>query len=80
MKKKIFLIVLIIISASKIFFAQQRIEKMAFAGPNGIFINTGMEIPFSASSQKIPFKYKIERSCAGQNNWAEITQLSASDN
>lgn len=80
MKKKIFLIVLIIISASKIFFAQQRIEKMAFAGPNGIFINTGMEIPFSASSQTNPFIYKIERSSAGQNNWAELTQLSAPEN
>lgn len=41
MKAKLFLIVLIIVSVPEIFFAQQRIEKMAFAGPNGIFINTG---------------------------------------
>ena len=80
MKTKLFLIVLIIISASKVFFAQQRIEKMAFAGPNGIFINTGMEIPFSSSSKIIPFKYKIERSNVGQNNWIELTQLSAPEN
>lgn len=80
MKTKLFLIVLIMISASKIFFAQQRIEKMAFAGPNGIFIYTGMEIPFSSSSKIIPFKYKIERSNSGQNNWTEVTQLSAPEN
>lgn len=80
MKTKLFLIVLIIISSSEIFFAQQRSEKMAFAGPNGIFINTGIEIPFAASSKMNPFKYKIERSKAGQSDWSEITQLSAPDN
>lgn len=80
MKTKLFLIVLVFISASGIFLAQQRTEKMAFAGPNGIFVNTGVEIPFSASSRTIPFKYKIERSDANQNNWREVAQLTAPEN
>jgi len=80
MKTKLFLIVLLIVSSSEIILAQQSTDIMSFAGPNGIFINAGIEIPFSSSSKTIPFKYKIERSYAGQNNWMEVTQLSAPEN
>jgi fibronectin type 3 domain-containing protein len=80
MKTKLFLIVLLIVSTSEIQFAQQSTDIMSFAGPNGIFINAGIEIPFSSASKTIPFKYKIERSTAGQNNWTEVTQLSAPEN
>lgn len=80
MKLKLFLIILsaILIADSK--FAQQKYEKIAFEGPNGIFVNTGSEIPFSASGKIILFKYKIERSLANQNSWSEVTQLSAPEN
>ncbi len=80
MKTKLFIIALLILSITEINFAQQRTDKMAFAGPNGIFVNTGTEIPFPASSKVKSFKYKIERSNAGQNNWTEVTQLSAPEN
>jgi len=80
MKTKLFLTVLLIFSTSEIFLAQQSTDIMSFAGPNGIFINAGIEIPFSSASKTIPFKYKIERSYAGQNNWTEVAQLSAPEN
>lgn len=80
MKTKIFLIVLLVISTTDYHFAQQTSEQMAFAGPNGIFVITGIEIPFSASGKDKPFRYKIERSAASQINWVEVTQASAPEN
>lgn len=77
MKTKLFFVIITFISLSNFHFAQQTTNKMAFAGPNGIFVNTGIEIPFSSTSKVNPFKYKIERSSAGKNDWVEITQLSA---
>lgn len=80
MKTKIFLIVLLVISTTDFYFAQQTSEKLAFAGPNGIFVNTGIDIPFRNSGKDKLFSYKIERSIAGQNNWSEVTQISAPEN
>ncbi len=80
MKSKLFLIALIVFSVTDFYLAQQNYEKMAFAGPNGIFIVTGLDFPFSVSSKLNPFRYKIERSLANQNNWSEVTQLSAPEN
>lgn len=77
MKTKIFLFVLI---AVNFYFAQQTSEQMAFPGPNGIFIVTGLDIPFSASGKSKPFSYKIERSQINQNKWTVVTQLSAPEN
>lgn len=80
MKTTLFFVILIFNSLSNFHFAQQITNKFAFAGPNGIFINTGIEIPFSFSGKENLFKYKIERSTAGKNDWIEITQLSAPEN
>lgn len=80
MKTKIFLIGLLFISTTEFHFSQQTYDQMAFAGPNGIFVNTGIEIPFSSSSKEKPFRYKVERSLAAQINWIEVTLISAPEN
>ncbi len=80
MKTKIFLIVLLIISATEFHFSQETYDQMAFAGPNGIFVNTGIEIPFSSSGKDKPIRYKVERSVAAQINWIEVTLISAPEN
>jgi fibronectin type 3 domain-containing protein len=80
MKTKIFLFVTMILFSSVFFYAQEKRLKVAFSGANGIFIYTGTEIPFVSASKTIPFKYKIERSEVGRNQWTEITQISVPDN
>jgi fibronectin type 3 domain-containing protein len=79
MKTKLYSFTVIFLFLSFKTFAQQNIDYMSFAGPNGIFINMGMEIPFTESG-KIHFKYKIERSNANENKWTEIVQISAPEN
>jgi fibronectin type 3 domain-containing protein len=61
-------------------FAQQLSELMAFGGPNGIYINTGIEI----GSLEVPSNnvtgYKIERQVVGDKNWQFVVNLSAPKN
>lgn len=80
MKTKIFLILLFFISITEFHFSQQSYDQMAFAGPNGIFVNTGIEIPFSSSGKDKPNIYKVERSLAAQINWIEVALISAPEN
>jgi len=80
MKTKTFLFVTMILFSSVLFYAQEKSLKVAFSGANGIFVYTGLEIPFVSAAKTIPFKYKIERSEVGRNQWTEITQISVPDN
>ena len=80
MKTKTFLFVTMILFSSVLFYAQEKSLKVAFSGVNGIFVYTGLEIPFVSASKTIPFKYKIERSEVGRNQWTEITQISVPAN
>jgi len=80
MKTKTFLFVTMILFSSVFFYAQEKSLKVAFSGANGIFVYTGLEIPFVSAAKTIPFKYKIERSEVGRNQWTEITQISAPAN
>lgn len=80
MKNKILLLTALILLNCNLSFTQQNTEQMAFAGSNGIFIINGMEIPFASSGKDLPFRYRIERSNANQNNWIEIAQISAPEN
>jgi fibronectin type 3 domain-containing protein len=83
MKKQIIksaLTVLFIILINHSGFAQQQTELMAFGGPNGIFVNTGIEI----GSLEVPSNgvagYKIERQVVGDKNWQFVVNLSAPKN
>jgi len=83
MKKQIIksaLTVLFIILINHSGFAQQQTELMAFGGPNGIYVNTGIEI----GSPEIPSNrvagYKIERQVVGDKNWQFVLNLSAPKN
>jgi hypothetical protein len=80
MQTKTFLFVTMILFSSVLFYAQEKSLKVAFSGANGIFVYTGLEITFVSASKTIPFKYKIERSEVGRNQWTEITQISVPDN
>jgi fibronectin type 3 domain-containing protein len=61
-------------------FAQQQTELMTFGGPNGIYINTGIEI----GSPEVPSNgitgYKVERKTEGENEWQFVLNLSAPKN
>lgn len=83
MKKQIInsaLIILFISLINQFGFAQQQTELMAFGGPNGIYVNTGIEI----GSPEIPSNniigYKIERQVRGDKNWQFVANLSAPKN
>ncbi len=83
MKKQIIksaLTILLISLISHSGFAQQQTEVMAFGGPNGIYINTGIEIGSSEVPSIGVAGYKIERKTEGENKWQFAANLSAPKN
>jgi len=80
MKTRILFLVVSVILFSDLLSAQTQTDKIAFAGPNGIFINTGIEIPFQNSDNNNSFKYKIERALVDQDLWTEVALLTAPEN
>jgi hypothetical protein len=61
-------------------FSQQQTEFMAFSGPNGIYINTGIEIGSIELPSNNIAGYRIERKSEDETKWQLVTNLSAPKN
>ncbi len=83
MKKQIIkseIIFLFIISTMQLGFAQQQNDIMAFGGPNGIYINLGVEIVSPENPSNGIIGYKIERQLVGEKSWTALMDISAPNN
>ncbi len=81
--KQVFIIIAIIVSEFCLnhftLRAQETTGQMAFGGPSGIFINTGVDLLSALHPSGNAVGYIIERKSEDDKNWQKIIQLSSPD-
>jgi len=57
--------------------AQTQNKKLAMPGPEGVFVNLGLDLPSSARPSNGVTAYRIERRTAGEKSWRQVADVQA---